>query len=594
MTKAHGRRPSKNRMRDHLSGWLFVLPLLVVFLVFIGIPVFRTVFYLGFTDYNLMKDPAWVGLSNYEKLFTSDPNAADMWGATFRIPLYLIPLHVGLSLLIAFLVHSCRLKAVQYATRTLIYFPVLATTASVAIAWNYMFNENRGVINWLLQQVGILGPDQNVRWLISTETAMWAIVIFSAWKFIGQHFLYYFVGLQNIPDTYYEAAKIDGANSLQMFWKVTLPLITPTIFFILMVSLTGTMQAFDEPFFVTNGRAITLPTRRCISTARRSRPTTWAMPRRWLPYCSLSCSFSRFCSCGAKRNGWCMTMNKGTASMKRKKAAAKRAVSQGLIVLGCLLICLIWVLPFLWMLGTSMRREIDSFNLPPAFWPEQWNIENYQKVFDMIPFLKFTWNSFFISASATLAMLVVTSMAAYAFARINFAFKKIAFPILLSGMMIPVSSTLVPLFFTIRDLNLMDTQAAVILLGIYYPIGLLLLRQFMMTIPKSYDEAAYIDGASRLRIFWSIILPMSRSTMIVAAVLCFVVNWNNYLVPLVFLNSEGNYPLTLGMQFLKDSWTIDQTVMLAAVVLSVIPPAIVYITCQKFLLQGVITSGLKS
>ena len=98
----------------------------------------------------------------------------------------------------------------------------------------------------------------------------------------------------------------------------------------------------------------------------------------------------------------------------------------------------------------------------------------------------------------------------------------------------------------------------------------------------------------RLRIFWSIILPMSRSTMIVAAVLCFVVNWNNYLVPLVFLNSEGNYPLTLGMQFLKDSWTIDQTVMLAAVVLSVIPPAIVYITCQKFLLQGVITSGLKS
>ena len=253
MTKAHGRRPSKNRMRDHLSGWLFVLPLLVVFLVFIGIPVFRTVFYLGFTDYNLMKDPAWVGLSNYEKLFTSDPNAADMWGATFRIPLYLIPLHVGLSLLIAFLVHSCRLKAVQYATRTLIYFPVLATTASVAIAWNYMFNENRGVINWLLQQVGILGPDQNVRWLISTETAMWAIVIFSAWKFIGQHFLYYFVGLQNIPDTYYEAAKIDGANSLQMFWKVTLPLITPTIFFIVMVSLTGTMQAFDEPFFVTNG-----------------------------------------------------------------------------------------------------------------------------------------------------------------------------------------------------------------------------------------------------------------------------------------------------------------------------------------------------
>lgn len=115
-----------------------------------------------------------------------------------------------------------------------------------------------------------------------------------------------------------------------MFWKVTLPLITPTIFFILMVSLTGTMQAFDEPFFVTNGGPGYYTTNAALYIYRKAfQAYDMAMPRRWLPYCSLSCSFSRFCSCGAKRNGWCMTMNKGTASMKRKKAAAKRAVSPG-------------------------------------------------------------------------------------------------------------------------------------------------------------------------------------------------------------------------------------------------------------------------
>ena len=142
----------------------------------------------------------------------------------------------------------------------------------------------------------------------------------------------------------------------------------------------------------------------------------------------------------------------------------------------------IWLLPILWMFGTSMRREIDSFNLPPAFWPEQWNLANYKKVFSMIPILKYVWNSLMIAGSATILMLLVTSLAAYAFARLEFAFKKILFPLLLSGMMIPFSSTMVPLFFTIRDLHLMDTQVAIILLGVYYPIGLLLLRQFMLTI----------------------------------------------------------------------------------------------------------------
>lgn len=236
-----------------MTGWLFILPLLIVFLLFIGIPIFKTVFYYGFTDYSLMKAPEWVGLNNYTKILTEDPNMPLVWGATFRIAIYLIPLHVFLSLFVAYLAHSCRYKSIQYITRTAVYFPVLATTSSVAIAWNYMFNEDHGVINWLLQQLHILKDGENIRWLMDTRMAMWAIVIFSAWKFMGQHFLYYFVGLQNIPETYYEAAKIDGASNFQMFRKITLPLLTPTIFFILMVCLTGTMQAFDEPFFVTSG-----------------------------------------------------------------------------------------------------------------------------------------------------------------------------------------------------------------------------------------------------------------------------------------------------------------------------------------------------
>ena len=278
----------------------------------------------------------------------------------------------------------------------------------------------------------------------------------------------------------------------------------------------------------------------------------------------------------------------------KRKGLGKKVATQSVLTVVTLGMSILWLMPFLWMLGTSMRREVDSFNLPPAFWPESWNIVNYEKVLTTIPFFKFMLNSIIMAGCATLFMVVFTTMAAYAISRIDFKFKNAVFVILISGMMIPTSSTLVPVFSTIRNMGLMDTRWAVILLGIYYPIGLLLLRSHMMTIPKSYDEAACIDGANRLQIFFKIILPMSRPTIAVATVLCFITNWNNFLVPLIFLSDKNKYPLPLGMQFLKSTWAIDQTVMLSAVIMSIIPLLIVYIFCQKYLLQGAITSGLKA
>lgn len=224
-----------------------------VFVVFVGWPMAKTLFYLSFTDYGMMSDPVWTGFANYVKLLTKDPNAADMWRATIRIPLMLIPLHVGLSLMIAFIVYSCKSRLAQGFSRTVLYFPVLVTTGSVAVAWNYIFATDNGPLNWALTQLGILWDGAKIPWLVQPGCAMWAIVIFSAWKFIGQYFLYYFVGMQNIPDSYYEAARIDGANTFQIFSRITLPMLTPTIFFVLIIVLTGALQAFDEPFFITGG-----------------------------------------------------------------------------------------------------------------------------------------------------------------------------------------------------------------------------------------------------------------------------------------------------------------------------------------------------
>ena len=259
------------------------------------------------------------------------------------------------------------------------------------------------------------------------------------------------------------------------------------------------------------------------------------------------------------------------------------------------MITVLMLMPIGWMLGTSIRQSKESFVLPPSFWPTQFNLDNFKQVFHAIPILKFAWNSLFITFLAAAFMVLFTSMAAYAFARINFKGKNILFIFMLAGLMIPVQSIIVPVFLIIRKLNLIDTKWALIVTSIYYPLGLLMLRQFMMTIPKSYDEAAVCDGAGKLTIFFRVILPMSKSTIMVAFVMHFVSVWNNFFSAMIFLNSTAKMTLPLGITVLNTTdGNSNMPLMTSAVLLTLIPPMIIYIFGQKYLMQGNMISGVKS
>lgn len=259
------------------------------------------------------------------------------------------------------------------------------------------------------------------------------------------------------------------------------------------------------------------------------------------------------------------------------------------------MITVLMLMPIGWMLGTSMRQSKESFVLPPSFWPTQFNLDNFKQVFHAIPILKFAWNSLFITFLAAAFMVLFTSMAAYAFARINFKGKNILFIFMLAGLMIPVQSIIVPVFLIIRKLNLIDTKWALIVTSIYYPLGLLMLRQFMMTIPKSYDEAAVCDGAGKMTIFFRVILPMSKSTIMVAFVMHFVSVWNNFFSAMIFLNSTAKMTLPLGITVLNTTdGNSNMPLMTSAVLLTLIPPMIIYIFGQKYLMQGNMISGVKS
>lgn len=235
------------KRRDVRDGLLFILPAIVLYGTLMGIPVIGTIL-LTFSEYQITAPPEFVGLRNIRR-FVSDARIHAIYGTTLRLVVVLVTQHMVCGLLLALGVHRRISRVRKSAYRMLFFFPAIVTTASVAIAWRYMYNTNFGVINYFLAQIG-LDP---VPWLTSSVWSVPAIALFSLWKFVGNSFIYYLIGLQSIDRVYYEAAHVEGASDLQVFFRITLPLLTPTVFFVMVNLIIGATQIFDEPFLITHG-----------------------------------------------------------------------------------------------------------------------------------------------------------------------------------------------------------------------------------------------------------------------------------------------------------------------------------------------------
>jgi multiple sugar transport system permease protein len=236
-----------NRMQETLAGYLFVLPAFLALLIFLIAPILAA-FVLVFMHYDILSPPEWVGVTNIRQLFT-DPRLGQMYWNTLRFVVFATLLNNVLGLLLAMGVNRAMHPIVKYTLRTSLFFPVLTTTASLALVWNFLLTQDRGVVNYLLQQVGLPA----IPWLSSTNWAMVSVVMFDVWRACGYLMVIYLAGLQGIPDVLYEAASIDGANQVQSMRYITLPLITPTAFFAIVISLIGASQVFDNVWVLTGG-----------------------------------------------------------------------------------------------------------------------------------------------------------------------------------------------------------------------------------------------------------------------------------------------------------------------------------------------------
>ena len=250
-----------------------------------------------------------------------------------------------------------------------------------------------------------------------------------------------------------------------------------------------------------------------------------------------------------------------------------------------------FVLPFLWMVLTSLKplAEVGVGSwLPSAF---KWS--NYADVFRVIPFARFYWNSIFIASWVTFLQVFTSSLAAFSFARIRWPGRDKVFMLYLATMMLPGLVMMIPNYQIMISLNLVNSFAGLIIPAAFTPFGTFLLRQFMLTIPTSLDEAAEIDGASKWRVYWDIILPLCRPGLITLVIFTFIGNYRSFFWPLVMLKSIHRYTLPVGLLFFDSTRGQTTNLLMAAVTMSVIPMVILFVVLQKYLVKGIQLGGVK-
>jgi multiple sugar transport system permease protein len=255
---------------------------------------------------------------------------------------------------------------------------------------------------------------------------------------------------------------------------------------------------------------------------------------------------------------------------------------------------ILMVAPLLWTISTSLRTPAKSFSLPPQWLPTDWATQNYTSVFDQIPFFREILNSFIVTIGTLAGQLITASLAGYAFARLDFPGKTVLFWLVMATLMIPLQATIIPVFVLISRMGLSDTLASLILPALHTAFGTFLLRQYFMQVPKDFEEVALVDGANQFYIFLRVYLPLVTPGLAVLAVLAFNGTWNEFYRPLVFLITDTNFTIPLGLNDLKGyMMTGSISVVLAGVVLSLIPVVIVYLFGQRYLMEGIMMGGLK-
>lgn len=252
----------------------------------------------------------------------------------------------------------------------------------------------------------------------------------------------------------------------------------------------------------------------------------------------------------------------------------------------------VMLLPFVWMLSTSLKEPREIFTYPPVWIPSPIAWENYPATVSAMPFGRFYLNSFVVAASVTILQILTSSLAAFAFARLRFRGRNALFLVYLATLMIPFQVTMIPNFILVRFLGWYDSYQALILPTAFSALSTFLLRQYFLGIPMDLDEAARMDGASSWRIWWQIIMPLSGPAIAALAIFTFLASWNDFLWPLVITTSLEMRTLPVGISAFQGQYNVQWHLLMAGSVIAMLPVLVIYVIGQKWVVRGITLTGM--
>jgi multiple sugar transport system permease protein len=253
-----------------------------------------------------------------------------------------------------------------------------------------------------------------------------------------------------------------------------------------------------------------------------------------------------------------------------------------------------FIIPFLWMISTSLKPNSQLFSYPPVWIPNPIMWENYPKSVTYVPFFTYFGNTLIIALLSVIGVVVSSSLVAYSLARIPWPGRHLLFLLTIATLMLPFQVTLIPVFLVFKNLGWVGDFRPLILPQFFgYALYIFLLRQFFMTIPQELSEAARIDGASEFRIYWSVVMPLARPALATVAVFQFIRSWTDYLGPLIYLSDQSLYTLQLGLYQYSSQYGREWGLLMAAAVLITLPVIIIFFFTQRTFVQGVTLSGIK-
>ena len=639
-TTAVNRRKTLEKIfgKDWKVALPFVLPLVIIMGGLIFYP-FVNALAMSTTTLNFLTgETVPVGLKNYERLLDNQDYLLSMQN-TIQFTLWSLSVKFVTGMTIALLLNSK--LPFRSAITGVMLLPWIVPEIVTALAWKSIYDPIFGALNPILQEVGLI--DEPLGWLSDPNMAMGSVIAVNVWKGIPFYTLLLLAGLKAIDREQLEAAEVDGANIIRRFRHITLPGMRYVIVVTLLLSFISTFNSFGLIFLMTGGgpggatrvysilayekgiRSLQFGPGVAIafSVAPLMIVLIWLLARFmraddsratdnmkitigdrimgvigpvfefvldvvFLPFELVFQGFEMAAeSLKSIRN-----VTNDQPLFSRRERERLGLVSRIMLLIPIMLFV---VFPLYWVVTVSFKTTPQISERTSIFWPEPWTLDQYRTLLNDTPFMTWFRNTVFVATTSTVFSVIMAALAAYALSRLKFRGAGVLTTMLLVTYLLPGSMLFIPLYQTLTDLNLINTYGALI---VTYPTFLLpfatwVLMGYFRTIPVELEEAALIDGASRIGAFWRITLPLAAPALGAVSLFAFTNAWNEFLFAFVFIFSESLRTLPIGLQSMIVGDILPWGKLMAAALLMAIPVVIIYTFAQRFLVEGLTAGGIK-